>query len=62
MYLGKTFYWKKGDGLLITPVHYAEASREVELRFYVMNTEIKKKLGDMKRPIEPSENPFLGIN
>lgn len=59
IYYGRTYYWMRGDGLLVTPVHYGLAWRHVPYsEWYDVNLGEQRDAGGYDRPYKRLRIPI----
>lgn len=61
LYFGRTYYWTKGQGLTLTPVHYGSAWRYIEYSEWFENGE-EQQAGGYNKPYKIMKTPIYGSN
>ena len=59
IYYGRTYYWTKGQGLTLTPVHYGKAYRYIEHKEWFENGE-QQQAGGYNKPYKIVKSPEYG--
>lgn len=60
MYFGKVYYWKKGDGINLTPIHFDKAERYIEVSTWYDEDGIEREEGGYYKTYKNIVKPNYG--
>ncbi len=60
MYYGRTYYWQKGDGTVVTPVHYGRTERYIEESHWFEEDGTERSEGGYYKAYRTIKTPVYG--
>lgn len=60
MYFGRVYYWQRGNGTLVTPTHFGNAQKYIELNSWYETGGVERSEGDYYKDYKRLKKPIYG--